>query len=71
MSCTSDCLVPTQGNRRQAHCPVCHRTFSGIRNFDLHRVPRGVCRSPQERNMTCKNGVWGYHGTFPQERIRW
>lgn len=36
MSCNGQCeLLPLRSTR--AHCSVCHRTFSGVGGFDLHR----------------------------------
>jgi len=34
MTCTSTCIKPSPS---QAHCPVCHVTFSGPTLFDAHR----------------------------------
>lgn len=56
MACTSQCRKP---RGRQAHCGVCHLTFSGVRPFDDHRF-RGQCRMG---TLTQKNGVWGHWGT--------
>lgn len=36
MACTDQCLKPT--GPRQAHCAVCHTTFTGPTWFDLHRI---------------------------------
>lgn len=61
MSCNADCHKP---HFRQAHCTVCHLTFTGVSNFDDHRVG-GECRSPQSIGLTTKDGVWGRFGTRP------
>lgn len=34
MGCNESCHKP---NRTQAHCTVCHRTFTGTHWFDVHR----------------------------------
>lgn len=69
MSCTDTC--PDLRERRSyAHCSVCHRTFTGVRNFDMHRRV-GTCVDPASRNMTDKNGAWGFHGTFAADRQPW
>lgn len=63
MSCNENC--PKLGVTRLCHCGACHRTFSGVSTFDMHRF-RGVCYEPTERfQMTLKGGVWGFHGTMP------
>lgn len=51
-----------------AHCSGCHRTFSGVSNFDLHRTvagPHGTCRAPAEitnkageRVLFFRGGMW-------------
>lgn len=67
MACTSQCR---KVSGRQAHCSACHRSFSGVRNFDVHRN-KGVCADPSRRNMTNRDGIWGYHGTFATDRQFW
>jgi hypothetical protein len=52
--CTDDCRRPTQS---QAHCSVCHRTFGGVRNFDLHRHD-GWCLDPAGVGLVDRDGVW-------------
>lgn len=34
MTCNDECIKP---RGRQAHCSACHRTFSTVGGFDLHR----------------------------------
>lgn len=60
MTCTKDCHKPSG---RQAHCAVCHRTFSAVSTFDSHRKV-GVCISPQNIKLTEQAGVWGRFGTM-------
>jgi hypothetical protein len=60
MTCNEQCRKPT--GLRQAHCGVCHRTFTGISTFDQHRRA-GVCVRPEHRGMTERQGLWGHHGT--------
>jgi hypothetical protein len=53
----------------RCHCSGCHRTFSGVTTFDLHRRPRGwhgSCVDPATlatatgtRLLIERNGVWG------------
>lgn len=52
--CTEECKRPTPS---QAHCPTCHRTFGGVRGFDVHRV-RGECRNPADFGYVERDGVW-------------
>lgn len=63
MACTADCKRPTPG---QAHCGACHRTFTGVSNFDLHRRA-GICTTPA--GMTERNGLWGLHGSMTAEEV--
>ena len=64
MVCTDSCVRPTPS---QAHCSVCHLTFTGIRAFDIHRH-QGVCLKPFINNqMSERNGVWGFRNTMPPE----
>lgn len=58
MSCTPECHKP---HGRQAHCGACHRTFSVVSNFDLHR--RGGTCDAEGRGLTEKNGVWAAWGS--------
>ncbi len=48
------CKMPTPS---QAHCSVCHRTFSGVWGFDKHRR-NGVCLDPAELGMVEAGQVW-------------
>jgi len=43
----------------RAHCANCHRTFSDVESFDLHRVDH-ECRNPVALRMIkhAKSGVW-------------
>ena len=59
MACTDECVRPTPA---QAHCSLCHVTFSGPWTFDEHRRS-GKCARPQINGMTEKRGVWGNWGT--------
>lgn len=66
MPCTSTCHKP---RGRQCHCGVCHKSFSGIRTFDIHRR-EGTCNLVSWR-LTEKNGVWGFWGTMTEaDRLR-
>lgn len=64
MACTTACTFPTPS---QAHCPVCHHTFSGVSLFDLHRngpVNERACYPPDAipktpTRMDARN-VWRY-----------
>lgn len=73
MTCNKTCNDPKPA---QAHCGVCHVTFSGVTLFDEHRsIPvieegkkklrkSGKCRAPQVMGLVEHNGVWGnqaYH----------
>lgn len=58
--CTDECKKPTPF---QAHCGSvgCHRTFGGIRGFDLHRIgdlDKRICRDPTEFGFVEREGVW-------------
>lgn len=61
MSCTKTCVAPTPA---QAHCPVCHITFGGVRLFDAHRagtLDAPVCCPPDSIPgfpAHLVNGVW-------------
>lgn len=44
MTCTTTCVRPSPS---QAHCSVCHVTWSGITGFDRHRID-DQCRTPAE-----------------------
>lgn len=57
MTCSEICRKP---RGRQAHCSVCHRTFSGPSIFDEHRVG-GNCVFKD--GLSSKDGVWGHWGT--------
>jgi hypothetical protein len=55
MTCRPDCHRPS---RTQAHCSVCHRTFSGVGPFDQHRRD-GRCIDPATLGMAPNgHGVW-------------
>jgi hypothetical protein len=54
MSKHEGCKMPTPA---QAHCSVCHRTFSGVTGFDRHRK-NGQCLEPSALGMTEVNRVW-------------
>ena len=45
-----------------AHCPTCHRTFSGVTTFDVHRRG-GACHDPAGVGLELLTGraydVWG------------
>lgn len=58
--CTETCKKPTPA---QAHCGSvgCHRTFGGIRGFDLHRIGdlgKRECRDPATFGFVERDGVW-------------
>lgn len=54
---------------REAHCTLCHRQFSTVRNFDAHRINRGPvteCVDPLtipgrdgKRRMRIRESAWG------------
>jgi hypothetical protein len=52
--CEPGCHRPTTS---QAHCTVCHGTFSGVHTFDRHRV-NGECLDPTELGLTQVGGFW-------------
>lgn len=52
MSCTDECHKPSPF---QAHCSVCHRSFTGVTWFDLHRVG-GTCR--ELGDLVEVDGLW-------------
>jgi hypothetical protein len=59
MSCTEQCRKP---NGKQAHCGVCHMTFSVVSHFDRHRRG-GVCSTPESLGLTsARGGVWAMYG---------
>lgn len=66
MSCNSECKSPS---RAQAHCSVCHRTFSGAWAFDEHRDRRpGVpyeerCLEPGSIGLREVQGIWRREAT--------
>ena len=47
MACTKECTAPTPA---QAHCGVCHVTFSGVFAFDAHR-DNGRCLDPRRTRV--------------------
>jgi hypothetical protein len=59
MPCTTECH---KAHGRQAHCGNCHRSFTAVGTFDLHRRG-GECWMPKIGGMTEKNGVWGNWGS--------
>lgn len=54
MTCTDNCRRPTGG---QSHCGAdgCHKTFSGVTWFDLHRIG-GHCKDIE--GLVEKDGMW-------------
>lgn len=66
MACSKECVRPTP---MQAHCSVCHVTFSGCWTFDQHRKG-GKCLKPTINGMTQKDGIWGNWGTMKPEAWR-
>ena len=52
MTCTEKCRKPMN---RQAHCSVCHKTFTGSTWFDLHRIG-GKCR--EVAGLVERDGLW-------------
>lgn len=61
MSTCGGCASTWTGHR-PAHCGTCHRTFSTVANFDLHRSPEGehgMCLSPEDiPHLELRNGMW-------------
>lgn len=53
-ACDARCTAPTPA---QAHCTVCHVTFGGVSNFDLHRRG-GLCLTPESLSLIERRGVW-------------
>jgi hypothetical protein len=45
----------------RAHCAGCHRTFSAVTAFDLHRRG-GACLDPADAGLVERNGMWGQPG---------
>jgi hypothetical protein len=54
LRCHVDCRVPT-GN--QAHCSVCHQSFSGVGFFDAHRR-NGTCLDPRDLDLVQMDWLW-------------
>lgn len=56
------------GGDRPKHCGSCHRTFSGLETFDIHRDHRGEhgrCLDPAtirdgngDRRLFDRDGIW-------------
>lgn len=49
-----------------AHCSACHETFTGVTNFDAHRVG-GQCRKPPGVGLMVASRVWfgwGWPGSW-------
>ena len=67
--CRPDC-VPPRG--RQAHCSICHRTFTTAANFDKHRRG-GNCVDPATLGMvTAGRGIWRIPMTDEdRKRMEW
>lgn len=67
--CRDNCVQP---RGRQAHCTVCHATFTTVANFDKHRR-NGHCTDPATLGMTANDrGVWRI--PMPEdvrERMEW
>lgn len=63
MPCNSDCRKP---HGRQAHCGVCHKTFSGVYPFDAHRQ-QGQCVITAD--VTERDRVWGRWGS--RQGVTW
>ncbi len=64
MSCDENCRKPIN---RQAHCSVCHKTFTGATWFDMHRIG-GKC--VEVAGLEGRDGLWATpesHAT----RARW
>jgi hypothetical protein len=63
MSCNERCGTP---HGAQAHCAICHTTFTGAglfarhQNVDYSRKPMILCRSPQSLGLIKDaGGAWG------------
>lgn len=52
MTCTDTCRRP---NASQSHCSVCHKTFSAVTWFDIHRIG-GKCNDIP--GLVDKDGLW-------------
>jgi hypothetical protein len=74
VSCAPACVSPSPS---QAHCGVCHETFSGPYLFDEHRVgPASDRRCREAVSMTDRGlplrrdygGVWRSAATRPETR---
>ena len=56
------------GGNQASHCASCHRTFGGLRDFEIHR--KGLeCQDPASRGLVQRpnrhGGVlWGRPGTW-------
>lgn len=66
--CGGGCVKPTTA---QAHCSVCHETFSRVSNFDRHRKD-GWCQDPTTVGLVLHEArVWRGQGPdgAAQERM--
>lgn len=45
-----------------SHCSVCHRTFSGVTYFDIHRSG-DECRDPEVIGLVLKNRTYAFWGS--------
>jgi len=52
--CDQSCKRPTSS---QAHCSMCHRTYSRASVFDLHRR-NGECLDPTSIGLVERDQVW-------------
>lgn len=41
----------------EAHCTVCHNTFSGVTYFDAHRSD-GYCHNPASLGLQLQDALW-------------
>jgi hypothetical protein len=54
------------GGYNTAHCGGCHRTFTSVRSFDMHRRG-GRCNDPAAFGLVVNSrGYWAQAGTKPR-----
>ncbi|WP_425457709.1 hypothetical protein [Catellatospora sichuanensis] len=52
---------------QEAHCTVCHNSFSGVTYFDDHRQ-EGYCLSPVTRGLIRQDDLWASPEGHEQRR---
>jgi hypothetical protein len=73
MTSKSKCPQCPRATRSGAHCGTCHRTFGGVRAFDLHRqgpVSGRVCADPATVGLVERDGVWRQPPMSDDDRTR-